>query len=153
MCISRFQFSNKLWISCDISTLYCCRIHFMLAWKSTHRNHFHLRLIVTPSPGVIGCTALVAPCWNAIKDVIYHGTEFSLTQYFGVLFAFLAIVVLVSFSFYESRSKKEVLEGNEDPSTKSEHETILSNHSQWFACNFMMTHDFFYSRTKVLKIN
>ena len=63
------------------------------------------------------------------KDVIYHGTKFSLVQYFGVLFAFLAIVILVSFSFYESRSKKEVLEENEEPSTK-EHETMLSNHSQ-----------------------
>ena len=60
--------------------------------------------------------------------MIYHGTEFSLAQYFGGLFAFLAIVILVSFSFYESRSKKEsVLEENEEPSTKSEHETMLSN--------------------------
>jgi len=66
---------------------------------------------------------------NLLIDVIYHGTEFSLVQYFGVLFAFLAIVILVSFSFYESRSKKEVLEENEEPSTK-EHETMLSNHSQ-----------------------
>ena len=59
--------------------------------------------------------------------MIYHGTEFSLAQYFGVLFAFLAIVILVSFSFYESRSKKEDIEV---PSSKCEAETMLSNHSQ-----------------------
>lgn len=70
---------------------------------------------------------------NLLIDVIYHGTEFSSIQYFGVLFAFLAIVILVSFSFYESRSKKKVLEEAEDfieePSSKLEDETILSYHS------------------------
>lgn len=62
--------------------------------------------------------------------MIYHGTEFSLAQYFGVLFAFLAIVILVSFSFYESRSKKEDIEENEEPSTKFEDEKMLSHHSE-----------------------